>query len=274
MIGIYQLNFSSGDTYIGKSVNIARRLQFHAASRGKGSPKLLKAYSLYEYLGHTVLEECDELVLGEREAYYITTLKPSLNVLPGGEGMSGLNHPRCKYSEEQIKEVVHLYSNSFSTPKQISDITGVASSTVHDIIKGRSHTWATKHLDLLAIKDERALVTNVTLYDSSNNKYTVPKGSYTTFELEHGLSQGSITRLLNSQTGQSIYGFSLYPYNTDKYHLKSDEGLSIEVSFEQAKQILNELDLSLYSKKRILEGYTSKGFRLFKSQTTQQLVQN
>lgn len=276
MIGIYQLNFSSGDTYIGKSTCIERRISHHKSSKGLGSPKLQKAYSDYAYLGHTVLEECTIEELGERETFHIFNLNPTLNILPGGEGVSGLNHPRSKYTEKEIRHVVDLYANSFKTHKEISDETGVSYSTVQDIIKGRSHQWATKHLNLVEIEDERIIVDQVVLYDISNNKYVVNKGEFSKFEKEHGYSSGTIKSLLKSSTGKSLYkGLSLYPFKLDRYLLKDPDGITIECTLDEAKRVLSFYDLNAYNMKQILEkGKESVGWRLSLIESPTKLEQN
>ena len=43
--------------------------------------------------------------IDEKERLYIKSLSPPLNTLPGGEGMSGFNHPRSKYTKEQLLAV-------------------------------------------------------------------------------------------------------------------------------------------------------------------------
>lgn len=265
MIGIYQLNFSSGDTYIGKSVCIERRISHHKVNKGLGSPRLQKAFQEYEFLGYTLIEECYEEILSDREAYYISTLKPTLNILPGGEGFSGLNHPRSKYTAEQIKQVVNLFANDLGkTHKQISEESGVAYSTVQDIIKGRSHQWATKHLNLIEIEDERKLVDQTTIYDTQNNKYIVSKGEFTKFEEKMGWPSGTINNLRNSATGKSrSKGLSLYPFDQEKYILRDPEGNTIECTMDGAKNILLAFDLNQYNIDRILKkGKESVGWKL------------
>ena len=265
MIGIYQLNFSSGDTYIGKSVCIERRISHHKVNKGLGSPKLREAFQTHEFLGHILLEECEEGDLSNREVYYISTLKPTLNILPGGEGLSGLNHPRSKYTAEEIKHVVNLFAHDlYKTHKQISEESGVAYSTVQDIIKGRSHQWATKHLNLVEIEDERALVDQTTIYDMQNNKYIVNKGEFSRFEEKMGWSKGTINNLRNSSTGKSLSkGLSLYPFEQEKYLLSDPEGNTMECTVDEAKNILLAFDLSQYNRDRILKkGKESVGWKL------------
>jgi len=62
MAYIYKLIFDNGDFYIGQTSNIEVRITNHRSSKGKGSPKLQKAFKTSKYLGYEILEECDEIL--------------------------------------------------------------------------------------------------------------------------------------------------------------------------------------------------------------------
>lgn len=53
----------------------------------------------------------------------------------------GSNHGLNKYSEDQIKEVCILLEENKKTFKEIQDITGVRTSTIHDIISKKYWTY-------------------------------------------------------------------------------------------------------------------------------------
>lgn len=85
--GIYLIRCpESGDTYVGKSMNLSQRWCQHRSDLKKGkhkNPQLQALYNQYGFTGLTMelleLVE-DPLDLENREVYYIDTLSPSLNV--------------------------------------------------------------------------------------------------------------------------------------------------------------------------------------------------
>ena len=72
-IGIYQIkNLLTGEKYIGQSVNIERRFKQHKNGLDLKNP-LYSDFYIYgiDNFSFTILEECDEYLLNERENYYI-----------------------------------------------------------------------------------------------------------------------------------------------------------------------------------------------------------
>lgn len=267
MIGIYQLEFENGNKYIGQSIQIEKRIYYHNVNKGIGSPKLQRAYIDLKYLGYTILEECKEDELAEREIFWIKKYTPSLNTLPGGEANRGLNHPKAKYTEEDLLEVVRLFQDINVTYKQISDITGVHYSTVQDVCKGRSHQWATKGIDIEQILADRQNHNSIIVYDPEGNKYIVDsKGS---FEKEYGLSPGSISALLNTKGGTNMAGWSLFPPDLSDYIVKLDcKGEETErhiMKKGKIREFLKDKGLSKFSLSQILNlGKSSKGWSIKK----------
>lgn len=243
---IYKLNFEDGSFYIGQTTNLDVRIINHVSSKGKGSPKLQKAFSNSKYLGYDVLLECPTEQLDTEETRLIEELKPPLNTLPGGEGLRGLNHPRSIYSKEQIEEVVRLFICTNISYTQITDITEVSNSTVHDIVKKRSHTWATEHIDPKLLEDAKnRRKINLIVYDKYNNEYEVTQQNL--FEQEHNLTPGTIGRLTKSSNRE---GWSLTKHKV--LAITDDFGESFTMTYPEAKEFLDETDLSKYQKDRIL----------------------
>lgn len=92
MIGIYKItNKINGKSYIGKSINIERRFREHKYISSETNKNLVMAYKKYgkENFEFSILEECCERELNEKEIYYISTLKPEYNRTTGGDGSSG-----------------------------------------------------------------------------------------------------------------------------------------------------------------------------------------
>jgi len=254
MAHIYKLNFSDGSFYIGQTTNLKARIANHESSRGKGSPLLEQAFKAKEYLGYEVIAEVSEKELDQAELELISTLNPPLNTLPGGKALRGLNHPRTKYSKEQIMEVINLFLNSDATYQQIADVTEVHSSTVHDILKQRSHDWATSNIDpklMQAAKDRRAKTT--TVYDKNNNCYEVELISE--FEKEHNIPNGTILRL--KKGSKNSEGWSLEPHKL--YELTSPEELTITLTQPLAKELLEDMGLSRFQVSNLIKKSRASG---------------
>lgn len=90
MVGIYKItNLITNDFYIGKSKNIRKRLNNHK-QKGIHSKRFEEDILKYGWnsFSSEVIEECDEDVLHEREAYYISLLKPTYNTVVVGRSRS------------------------------------------------------------------------------------------------------------------------------------------------------------------------------------------
>lgn len=210
MSTIYKLNFSNGEFYIGKTtLPLNVRIGQHTRTKGKGCPLLEHAWHTYEYLGYEILEEDipDDLV-NATEIYYIKTLDPKLNSLPGGESLAGLNHPRCKYTEEQLLKVGALLLHTNLSYQEISDETNVLLSTVRDIAFKRTHGWlidalGSEHID----EARRRRSKEYTLYDKDNVPYVFD--NCTEFSKEHGFN---VTFLMSGDlTSINQKGWSALP---------------------------------------------------------------
>jgi len=93
MVGIYLItNKINGHQYVGQSVDIKKRWADHKTpskkSRGTVLARALKKYG-NENFEFSVLEECTEELLNEREMFYIKTLNPIYNMNDGGTGNKG-----------------------------------------------------------------------------------------------------------------------------------------------------------------------------------------
>lgn len=79
--GIYRLTFPSGNTYIGKSINIANRWKQHADkfSKGTAAANMQAEYDKYGLPTGEVLTVCHPDHISITEEYYINRHKPPLN---------------------------------------------------------------------------------------------------------------------------------------------------------------------------------------------------
>ena len=148
--GIYKLTFSSGDFYIGRSVNIESRYKDHCSvlKNSKAHNKSLQeAYNLYGKPMLDIIEKCSIEESKYRELYWIKELRATtegLNVSAGGDDiLFGDTHPMSKYDNSKVYAVVELLASSLPlySHKDIEEATGVSQSTIKDIVCQRSHTW-------------------------------------------------------------------------------------------------------------------------------------
>lgn len=210
MSTVYKLNFSNGEFYIGKTtLPLNVRLGQHTRTKGKGCPLLEHAWHTYEFMGYEALEEdIPDDLLSATEIFYIKKLKPKLNTLPGGETLAGLNHPRCKYTEEQLRKVGELLTTSDMPYTQIVLETGIPLGTVRDIAFKRTHGWLLSALGSDKLDEARKRRSKeYTLYDKDNLPYTFDNA--TEFARNHGISD--ITKLLKDPKAVNRKGWSSAP---------------------------------------------------------------
>lgn len=246
---IYKLNFTNNKSYIGKTSNpLDIRLRFHKNNKGMGCPLLKLAYETSEYIGHEVLEDDIPLdLLDSVEQFYIKTMKPELNTLPGGEGLNGLNHPRSKYTKETIEELVHLFLNTSTSYIDISHITGIEYNTVHDICKQRSHAWVWESIDpklyQIALDLRKA---HYRLYDKYNQCYEF--SNILKFAKDHSTTNTIITSAISGSN--TVSGWSQQPH--EELELISPEQETIKTNVFLAKSILQDSGLSKFQINQLL----------------------
>lgn len=111
--GIYCFeNKENGKKYIGKSINISKRVSTHISNLCKnkdGCEILQNAWNKYgeEAFLIYVIEECPEEVISDREIFYIDKLKTKTplgyNMTDGGEGLSGYKQSEETKEKRRIK---------------------------------------------------------------------------------------------------------------------------------------------------------------------------
>lgn len=113
--GIYMIkNLFNGKVYIGKSYNIEKRFYEHKRrliNNTHDNVYLQRSWNKYgeDQFSFTIIEECEESILNEKEIYYIDILNSNnlnygYNLTNGGDGATGYKHTletRKKLSEMQ-----------------------------------------------------------------------------------------------------------------------------------------------------------------------------
>lgn len=234
--GIYKLVFSNNQVYVGQSQDTETRHRQHLSARGKGSPRLQQAFHLYGDPQFELLETTTDL--DNREKYWIEQLNPQLNVLPGGEAMRGLNHPRCSYTAAQIKEVVRLYTTTTLKVSEISDLTEVKQGTCHDVLKKRSHLWATEGITI----HDRDRPTLYRIYSPSGEEYTAH--DLKELESKTGVPYATLNSIIKGVTGTGLNGWSTTKPVVVLLQHGNDEAITTTIPL--AKEILKRAGLSPY----------------------------
>ena len=128
--GIYRLTFLTGDTYIGKSVDLEQRWQQHAIKLEKGTAarQMLTAFfeSGYTLPKAEVLLYCHPDLLDEYEGMYINLWRPELNtsIPPRREDWEyeQLEKYTKTISQAQTVGVPALISTAFNLEEEVEDL--------------------------------------------------------------------------------------------------------------------------------------------------------
>lgn len=105
--GIYKIDFPNGKVYIGKSNNIKRRFYEH---NRPDREQIVCDRAIHKYFGKvkeiTILEECNQELLNDREKYWITFYESNIkekgyNLTEGGEHAK----TRSLYTEKEVYEI-------------------------------------------------------------------------------------------------------------------------------------------------------------------------
>ena len=145
--GIYKINFPNGKSYIGKAVDIKRRISEH--NYDKRQPVLYKAIT--KYFNNNIQEfEILEIVperekLSEREKYYIKIYQTrdknkGYNCTEGGDGAAlGINNIASKFSQEDIIKIRDLLINTDIPIYQIAEMYNCNRNTINRLDKGETY---------------------------------------------------------------------------------------------------------------------------------------
>lgn len=150
--GIYVLYFEKDDGmfYIGKSINIPKRLSDHRGALKRGdhhNRKLQDLYNKYkeepsEYVLEEVLEDVE---LNTREVYWINkfdSFHKGLNLTLGGDSVSsGEDHPGAIYPAETYIEVLYELAYTSTSPTELAKKLGISYNIVRNISEGINHTY-------------------------------------------------------------------------------------------------------------------------------------
>lgn len=143
MVGIYLIeNLINGKKYVGQSIEIEKRWKNHLSAFKNTKEKVYK-YPLYRAIRKyginnfrfSVLEQCKEMELNNREIYWVQKLKPEYNQTLGGNQYNTGNKLNRKIVEE-IQKILSEDKNYVYSNIEIGRRYGVRSQTISRINRG------------------------------------------------------------------------------------------------------------------------------------------
>lgn len=151
MIGIYKYqNKQNGKIYIGRSVNITKRKWEHLADPSPYSyfDQVLQKIG-EDAFDFTVVEECQESELKEREKYWIKYFnccvmenrEGGYNLTHGGEEYRSDENPWAKLSIQQVEEIIDKLAHSTISMEQLAKEYKVHRNTISDINCCKTWPW-------------------------------------------------------------------------------------------------------------------------------------
>jgi group I intron endonuclease len=112
--GVYRwVNLISGNSYIGSSINLSRRLTDYYSIRflekeiKKNNSIIYRSLVKYGYSSFSfeILEYCDKSEVISREQYYLDLLKPEYNILKNAGSLLGFKHSEESKIWEHLKRL-------------------------------------------------------------------------------------------------------------------------------------------------------------------------
>jgi group I intron endonuclease len=224
--GIYRLvNISSGNCYVGQSINLTERFRRHLNISYISKRKELsinRALLKYGYSDFSleILEYCDKSVLQEREQYYIDKLNPSYNILKIAGSSLGFKHSEStKLKKSMALKGVYVGEKSslfgrvhteetkkLMSSKKAGDNNPLFGKTHSDETKqlmrlcfarklGRVHSEVTKELM------SKAQGNSVNIYEKDSEGKLILIGAFVSTRKAAkflGISAGTVTRYMQS----------------------------------------------------------------------------
>lgn len=173
-VGIYRwVNKENGNTYIGSSVNLGRRLRvyydfsFLSVRVQKSQSRIYSAILKYGYSNFQleILEYCTKEKAVSREQYYIDLFKPEYNLNSTAGSRLG------SYHSEETKRKMSKSAQGRRLTEQTKNLLSLASKGVNNPNFGRKHSAETKALISLARLGKSILK------ESIKNKMSVDSGT-------------------------------------------------------------------------------------------------
>lgn len=141
--GIYKItNLVNGHSYIGQSIDIARRWRAHRSYNKTevGHRPLYRAFEKYglDNFSFEIIEECDKKFLNEREQYWINYYDTFYNGYNLTEGGDGTVNTIVKLTNNDVDDIIQLLKENELTQRYIAQMFKVGEDTISEINWGKT----------------------------------------------------------------------------------------------------------------------------------------
>lgn len=186
--GIYKITIED-QFYIGSSKDIECRWRQHNVhlKRGHSNYKIKKAFKDCGNISYSIIEECLEEELIEKEQYYFDSLKPLLNISPIAGRAPG--YERCFNIRDPFGNI-----HSFNSIKECSDQYNLCTGAVSELLdykRDQVQGWVRENDDYRKVKRRRGLI------DPDNREVIISNVENFCTDLQ--LSSGEISKVLNGK---------------------------------------------------------------------------
>lgn len=149
--GVYQLTFSSGDTYIGKSINIEERWKQHynKFTKGTAAKNMQAAYNRYGAPNGHILVKCHEDHIDVVEACYINRNKPTLNS----------DRPKDPFPDLTGEQCDHLFSTFIHSARDLVAMKQEQENTARKKQNSLNQNISELELEIECLKEENLVLT-------------------------------------------------------------------------------------------------------------------
>lgn len=214
---IYKIeNLINHKIYIGQTNNPKRRFAEHRAKGYENNSHKILYYAFDKYgidnFDFLVIEEVDDNDANNREKYWISyydSFENGYNMTEGGDQppvSTGVNHPQCNHTIEEIQLVKQLLKDTKLSVKDIANLTHYNVSSINRINLGELHydeniNYPIRKEQTKINKTERA---RLIIQDLLNTTLTQKQ-----IAAKYGVGRTTITAINN---GQNFYDKNLsYP---------------------------------------------------------------
>lgn len=143
--GIYKIDFPNGKSYIGKSVDIKRRMVEHNHDKRQIVYLPITKYFNNNIPEFYILEIIDRDKLSEREKYWIAyyqtnTKEKGYNLTTGGDGGAlGVDNVASKFSQNDLDNIIKLLRETDIPMYKIAQEYSCVRKTIESINKGETY---------------------------------------------------------------------------------------------------------------------------------------
>lgn len=222
MIGVYLLQFGSGASYVGQSINVNKRFNNHISQLRNGTHSNHRITAEYEEHGFPqfrLLQECLEEELDTIEQEFITKLNPALNIMKISHNSPeyyGENVNGSLLTNEEYLSIFRCLQDPRLSLNDVANMHDVGYTLVNNIAQGSSHRWLLEQYPeeyqiMIECKRARGKSTKLISYPELKDPNGVIhkiEGTASDFAKLHNLQRSNLSAVLNGRL-KSVSGWRL-----------------------------------------------------------------